>query len=78
MHRGGKGHQPLRGFGLRPAGLDREDHRNHQQPEVCQLADWSAAAAAGFHHILHYREAHQVCPERDVFTLHFLINLVLV
>lgn len=60
LYRGKEDSGPLWGSGVRPAGLDREDHRSHQQSEICQLTDRSPATAAGVHNLLHYREAHQV------------------
>ncbi|CAN7942516.1 unnamed protein product, partial [Ixodes hexagonus] len=44
---------------LRPAALDRADHRGPVGPQLCKLPGRSAAAAAGLQHLPHGREAQE-------------------
>ena len=45
---------------LLPAGVDRTDHNNPQQPQVCQLSDRCPAATTGLQLLPDGGEAPQV------------------
>lgn len=71
-HRDGEDDREVRDPGVRPARVDRADHRCAEQSETHQLADRSPAAAAGLQHLPDRGEAAKVSGAKNTSYQHTL------